>query len=70
MVGLKHAFEEMDLDGNRTLDFEEFGSAMVKCGLGLSHQDLRLLFLDFDEDGNNVIDWDEFITAVRVWKEL
>jgi Ca2+-binding EF-hand superfamily protein len=65
MVGLKRAFQEMDLDGNHVLDFEEFSSAIVKCGLGLSHQDLRLLFLDFDQDGNGVVDWEEFMGAVR-----
>ena len=66
MVGLKRAFQDMDLDGNHVLDFEEFSSAIVKCGLGLSHQDLRLLFLDFDQDGNGVVDWEEFMGAVRV----
>jgi Ca2+-binding EF-hand superfamily protein len=41
-------------------------SALQRCGLAPSPQDLRALFLEFDKDGSNEISFQEFVSALRV----
>eukprot|EP01038_Epipyxis_sp_PR26KG_P004385 gene4385-6201_t len=65
LLGLANLFKEYDTDGSGALSWEEFSSALVKCGLAPNPQDVRTLFLDLDRDGNNEISYNEFILIMR-----
>ena len=61
LLGLSNLFKEYDTDGSGSLNWEEFCTALSKCGLTPSPQDIRALFLELDKDGNNEISYNEFI---------
>lgn len=65
LLGLANLFKEYDTDGSGALNWEEFCTALKKCGLTPSPQDVRALFLDLDKDGNNEISYKEFIQTMR-----
>ncbi len=65
LLGLSNLFKEYDLDGSGALNWEEFCTALQKCGLTPSPQDIRSLFLELDKDGNNEISYDEFLQTMR-----
>lgn len=65
LLGLANLFKEYDTDGSGSLSWEEFCSAIQKCGLAPSPQDIRTIFLDLDRDGSNEISYPEFILAMR-----
>lgn len=65
LLGLANLFKTYDLDGSGSLSWEEFCSALQKCGLAPSPQDIRAIFLDLDRDGNNQISYREFIHVMR-----
>ena len=64
-LGLANLFKDYDTDRSGSLSWEEFCSALQKCGLTPSPQDIRALFLELDRDGNNQISYDEFIRVMR-----
>ncbi len=65
LLGLATLFKRYDTDGSGSLSWEEFCSALQKCGLAPSPQDIRAIFLDLDKDGNNEISYIEFIQVMR-----
>jgi Ca2+-binding EF-hand superfamily protein len=65
LLGLANLFKEYDTDNSGALNWEEFCTALQKCGLTPSPQDIRALFLELDKDGNNEISYEEFIQAMR-----
>ena len=65
VLGLVHAFKEIDLDQSGSLSWEEFNNALQRGGLNPSPQDVRVVFVDMDKDGNNEISFDEFLDALR-----
>lgn len=65
LLGLASLFKQFDVDHSGSLSWEEFCSALQKCGLAPSPQDIRAIFLDLDKDGNNEISYQEFIHAMR-----
>ena len=65
LLGLATLFKTYDTDGSGALSWEEFCSALQKCGLAPSPQDIRAIFLDLDRDGNNQISHREFIHLMR-----
>ena len=58
-------FKSMDLDGNGTVDFEEFQHALAKMEMMLSHDKELRLFRYFDKNGGGDIDIDEFLAGIR-----
>jgi Ca2+-binding EF-hand superfamily protein/adenosylcobinamide amidohydrolase len=64
-IGLQRKFRIMDDDGSKTLDMGEFKKAMKEMSMGLSDQELRMLFDYFDADHSGTIDFEEFIQGVR-----
>jgi Ca2+-binding EF-hand superfamily protein len=65
LLGLVNLFKKFDTDGSGSLSWEEFCSALQKCGLAPSPQDIRAIFLDLDKDGNNEISYQEFVHVMR-----
>ena len=65
LLPLAKAFKEFDTDNSGQLNWEEFCGALRKCGLTLTPQDIRQLFLQCDKDGNNEISLQEFIESIR-----
>jgi hypothetical protein len=58
-------FNEIDTDGNRSLDQEELHDALQVCGLDLTDEELAVIFLVGDEDDDGTIELDELETHVR-----
>jgi len=65
IVGMSRRFRIMDDDGNHSLNLQEFKKAMQELGLGLTDQEMRLLFTFFDSDGSGSVDYEEFLRGLR-----
>lgn len=65
LLGLANLFKTFDTDNSGSLSWEEFCSALQKCGLAPSPQDIRSIFLDLDKDGDNSISYKEFMHVMR-----
>jgi Ca2+-binding EF-hand superfamily protein len=65
LLGLANLFKTFDTDNSGELSWEEFCSALQKCGLAPSPQDIRAVFLELDRDGSNSISYKEFISIMR-----
>jgi Ca2+-binding EF-hand superfamily protein len=55
----KVMFEEMDVDGSNSLDFDEVKQLTRNLGLHLDEEELQETYQDMDQDGGGV-DFDEF----------
>ena len=53
-------FDDIDLDGNGTLDKGEIDTAARKLGVALTQQEINDGFHAMDVDSNGVVDFDEF----------
>jgi hypothetical protein len=65
MIGLKRLFKMMDDDGSMTLSIPEFGKACKDFKIGISDENVPILFQLFDKNGDNTMSVFEFIEAVR-----
>lgn len=65
LLGLANLFKTFDSDNSGHLSWEEFCSALQKCGLAPSPQDIRAIFLELDKDGSNSISYKEFLHLMR-----
>jgi Ca2+-binding EF-hand superfamily protein len=65
LISLLNSFKEFDINGDGELSWEEFNSALLKCGLTPAPQDMRALFLELDTDGSNSISYPEFVRSMR-----
>ena len=65
MIGLKRLFKMMDDDGSQTLSVPEFGKACKDFKIGISDENVPILFALFDKNGDKTLQFDEFIAAVR-----
>ena len=55
-------FDEIDVDGNGTLDVEELTELAKSMGVELTPKQAELAFADLDTDASGEIDFDEFFT--------
>lgn len=62
---LIHAFREIDVNNNNTLDPEEFERALNKIGLFPTKVQMQVLFKYYDVNGDGVVTYDEFLAALR-----
>eukprot|EP01064_Diplonema_japonicum_P034988 TRINITY_DN7414_c0_g2_i1.p1 TRINITY_DN7414_c0_g2~~TRINITY_DN7414_c0_g2_i1.p1 ORF type:complete len:360 (+),score=86.02 TRINITY_DN7414_c0_g2_i1:23-1081(+) len=60
-------FKNVDRNGDRTLDRDEFDRVLDHCGLSadLSETDINTLITVFDKDKNGLISFNEFLEGVR-----
>ena len=62
---LQQTFEQIDVNGSKTLDFQEFRNGVAHQQLEATEQEIEALFSAFDRDGNGSIDYDEFVKTMR-----
>mmetsp|Transcript_18575 Transcript_18575/g.37965 ORF Transcript_18575/g.37965 Transcript_18575/m.37965 type:complete len:720 (+) Transcript_18575:528-2687(+) len=53
-------FEEIDDNGNGTIELREFTRGLETMGFDLSKRETKAVFAKFDEDDNGTIDFEEF----------
>lgn len=58
-------FQELDADGNGTIDEAEISFGLEKMGLPSSPQAIVQLMGQFDVDGSGTISWNDFRTCVK-----
>jgi Ca2+-binding EF-hand superfamily protein len=64
-ISLQRKFRIIDDDNSKSLSMAEFKKAMKEMNMGLSDNELRMLFDHFDADRSGSIDFEEFIQGVR-----
>jgi len=65
ILGLGRVFRDMDHDGSRALNEEEFTRGIKKYGLDASDEEIKDMFYSFDEDGSGSITLNEFLHKLR-----
>lgn len=55
MVGLRRLFNMMDDDGSQTLSMPEFGKACKEFKIGVSEENVPILFGLFDKNGDGTL---------------
>lgn len=65
MVGLQRIFKIMDDDGSKSLSLPEFSKAVRDFRVGISEENVPVLFSAFDTNGDGTMDYDEFLYAMR-----
>lgn len=65
IIDLQRKFIDMDIDGSKSLDIDEFRAAMKKDNMTFTDQQLHSLFHYFDTDGSQTIDYTELLNGLR-----
>lgn len=65
MVGLQRVFNMMDDDNTGTLSMREFAKACKDFKVGISEENVPILFSKFDANGDGTMSYDEFLSTVR-----
>ncbi|NXO64772.1 CAPSL protein, partial [Phainopepla nitens] len=63
--GLGRAFQVIDGNKSRSLDFNEFLRGLRNYAVLINKEEAEELFQIFDKDGNGRIDFDEFLVTLR-----
>lgn len=63
--GLAKVFRQMDDNGNRLLDPEDFKWGLYNYGVYLSDEEIRALIRTFDRNSDGVVNFDEFLTTLK-----
>jgi Ca2+-binding EF-hand superfamily protein len=63
--GLAKVFKNMDENGNKSLDPEDFKWGLYNYGIYLNENDLKTLMRAFDRNGDGVVNFDEFLTTLK-----
>ena len=63
--GLARHFKICDVNGNGSLDAEEFEKCCRLNNLGLNREEMGILFSAFDADRSGGVAYEEFLRAVR-----
>lgn len=62
---MRRIFKQMDFNGSKTLDAQEFEQALGAYGLFPKKVELQALMKYYDIDGNGSISFDEFISGMK-----
>jgi Ca2+-binding EF-hand superfamily protein len=65
MIGLKRLFAIMDDDGTQSLSLPEFIKAVKDFRIGISEENVPVLFQRFDYNGDGTLNFQEFLDTVR-----
>lgn len=65
IIALQRKFVEMDTDGNKTLDKEEFKNTVKALDIPFSEDQLSTVFSYFDSDKSGTIDYSELLKGLR-----
>jgi Ca2+-binding EF-hand superfamily protein len=65
IYSLGRLFRNIDDDRSRWLSMEEFGKCMREFRLGMSVEDVEIVYNVFDSDNNDRLSYDEFLRGVR-----
>lgn len=65
ILGLARAFRNMDDDGSKALNLDEFITGVRDTGLDCSDDELKQMFQSFDTDGSGSINMTEFLMKLR-----
>ncbi len=63
--GLGRVFRNMDDNGNRKLDVNDFRFGMQDYGISLSKEEAVALMRRFDRDGDGMVNYDEMLRFLR-----
>lgn len=63
--GLARFFRQLDRDGSRSLDADEFQRGLAKLGLVLDQAEAEGVCRRWDRDGSGTLDLEEFLRALR-----
>ena len=65
IVGIQRLFKIMDDDGSRSLSEAEFAKACQNFKIGISEENIPVLFRAFDTNRDGTMNIDEFLMAIR-----
>lgn len=65
ILGLGRLFRQMDDDGNKNLNKEEFSHGLREIGLEISNEEIEEIFQKFDTDGSGSVNLEEFLVHIR-----
>ena len=65
MMGIQRLFKIMDDDGSKTLSEAEFAKACQNFKIGISEENVPVLFGAFDTNRDGTLSIDEFLMAIR-----
>lgn len=65
MVGIQRLFKIIDDDGSHTLNQSEFAKACKDFKIGITEENIPILFDYFDSNRDGVLNIDEFLMAIR-----
>lgn len=65
MMGIQRLFKIMDDDGSHSLSEAEFAKACQNFKIGISEENIPVLFRAFDTNRDGTMNIDEFLMAIR-----
>ncbi len=65
IMGIQRLFKIMDDDGSRSLSEAEFAKACSNFKIGISDENIPVLFRAFDTNRDGTLNIDEFLMAIR-----
>lgn len=64
LLDLEQAFMEMDINGDGTLNAQEFAEGMRRAGIPMTYEEAVSVFEKIDTDGSGAMDYSEFVAAM------
>ncbi|XP_037950179.1 calcyphosin-like protein [Teleopsis dalmanni] len=65
ILGLARTFRNMDDDGSKSLNLEEFSKGIRETGLEVTDEEINQMFSRFDENNDGTINMTEFLLKLR-----